>query len=158
MFIQLVFNDCFVRASAGASAATNAGIRVDDIDVAFRNSAHGAFVNASAASNAAVCDFVSHNVFNLRVCFEFSFSCRKNTTTFIPMRSKSKFLISLNKNNAQIVDCESVVFLFSKWKIKSGNVWDCTYLLYKFAANLLRDILRLNECCSMFLNSFRINL
>ena len=84
MFIQLVFNDCFVRASAGASAATNAGVRVDDIDVAFRNSAHRAFVNASAASNAAVCDFVSHNVFNLRVCFEFSFSCRKNTTTFIP--------------------------------------------------------------------------
>ena len=73
MFIQLVFNDCFVRASAGASAATNACVRVDDIDVAFRNSAHRAFVDASAASNAAVCDFVSHNVFNFRVCFEFSF-------------------------------------------------------------------------------------
>ena len=70
---QLVFNDCFVRASAGASAATNASVRIDDIDVAFRNSAHRAFVNASAASNAAVCDFVSHNVFNFRVCFEFSF-------------------------------------------------------------------------------------
>ena len=34
-FFRLVFNDCFVRASAGASAATNAGVRVDDIDVAF---------------------------------------------------------------------------------------------------------------------------
>ena len=72
-FFRLVFNDCFVRASAGASTATNAGVRVDDIDVAFRNGAHWAFVNASAASNAAVCDFVSHNVFNLSVCFEFSF-------------------------------------------------------------------------------------
>ena len=72
MFIQLVFNDCFVRASAGASAATNAGVRIDDIDVAFRNGAHRAFVNASAASNAAVCDFVSHNVFN----FEFSLCFR----------------------------------------------------------------------------------
>jgi hypothetical protein len=70
--MQLVLNDCFVRASAGASAATNAGIRVDDIDVAFRNSAHGAFVNTCAASNAAVCDFVSHNVFN----FEFSLCFR----------------------------------------------------------------------------------
>jgi hypothetical protein len=64
-FFQLVFNDCFVRASAGASAATNAGVRVDDIDVAFRNSAHWAFVDTCAASNAAVCDFVSHNDFNL---------------------------------------------------------------------------------------------
>lgn len=59
---RLVFNDCFVRASAGAGTATNAGVRVDDIDVAFRNSAHRAFVNACAASNAAVCDFVSHSV------------------------------------------------------------------------------------------------
>jgi hypothetical protein len=62
-FFQLVFNDCFVGASAGASAATNAGVRIDDIDVAFRNSAHWAFVNTCAASNAAVCDFVSHNDF-----------------------------------------------------------------------------------------------
>jgi hypothetical protein len=79
-FFGLVFYNCFVRASAGASAATNAGVRVDDIDVAFRNSAHWAFVNASAASNAAVCDFVSHNDFNFRVCFEFSSG--KNTNNF----------------------------------------------------------------------------
>ena len=71
MFIQLVFNDCFVRASAGASAATNAGVRVDDIDVAFRDGAHRAFVNASAACNAAVCDFVSHNVFNFELVLNF---------------------------------------------------------------------------------------
>jgi hypothetical protein len=61
-FFQLVFNDCFVGASAGASAATNAGVRVDDIDVAFRNSAHRAFVDTCAASNAGISDFVSHNV------------------------------------------------------------------------------------------------
>ena len=59
---QLVLNDCFVRASAGASAATNASVRVDDVDVAFRDSAHRAFVNASAASNAGISDFVSHSV------------------------------------------------------------------------------------------------
>ena len=58
---KLVFHDCFVRASASASTATNAGIGIDDIDVAFRDSAHRAFINASAASNAAVCDFVSHS-------------------------------------------------------------------------------------------------
>ena len=92
--MQLVLNDCFVRASAGASAATNAGIRVDDIDVAFRNSAHGAFVNAGAASNAAVCDFVSHNVFNLKVLF-LSFVPQKyynfhSNTTKIEIFNQSK--------------------------------------------------------------------
>ena len=64
---QLVLNDCFVRASAGASAATNASVRVDDVDVAFRDSAHRAFVNASAASNAGISDFVSHSVFNFKL-------------------------------------------------------------------------------------------
>ena len=93
MFIQLVFNDCFVRASAGASAATNAGIRVDDIDVAFRNGAHRAFVNASAASNAAVCDFVSHNVFNLRVCFEFSFFVPQKYYNFHSIMPNSEIFI-----------------------------------------------------------------
>lgn len=93
MFIQLVFNDCFVRASAGASAATNAGIRIDDIDVAFRNGAHRAFVNASAASNAAVCDFVSHNVFNFRVCFEFSFFVPQKYYNFYSNASISEIFI-----------------------------------------------------------------
>ena len=72
------------------------------------------------------------------------------------MRPKSKFLISLNKNNAQIVDCESVVFLFSKWKIKNGNVWDCTYLLYKFAANLLHGCLQFQNVSSVWCNLFII--
>jgi len=93
MFIQLVFNDCFVRASAGASAATNAGVRIDDIDVAFRNSAHRAFVNASAASNAAVCDFVSHNDFNLRVCFEFSFFVPQKYYNFHSNASENEIFI-----------------------------------------------------------------
>ena len=75
-FFRLVFNDCFVRASAGASAATNAGVRVDDIDVAFRNSAHRAFVNASAASNAGISDFVSHSVYYFKLVLSF-FSAAK---------------------------------------------------------------------------------
>ena len=72
-FFQLVFNDCFVRASASAGSATNAGVRVDDIDVAFRNSAHRAFVDTCAASNAAVCDFVSHNDINFELVLIFDF-------------------------------------------------------------------------------------
>ena len=43
---DLVLNDCFVRASADAGSAANASVSVDDIDVAFRDSAHRAFVNA----------------------------------------------------------------------------------------------------------------
>ena len=70
-FFRLVFNDCFIRASAGAGSTTNAGVRIDDIDVAFRNSAHWAFVNTCAASNAAVCDFVSHNVFKFELVLNF---------------------------------------------------------------------------------------
>ena len=62
LFHCLILNDCFVRASAGASAATNAGVRVDDVDISFRDGAHRAFVNASAASNAGISDFVSHSV------------------------------------------------------------------------------------------------
>ena len=85
-FFQLVFNDRFVRASASAGSTTNAGVRVDDIDVAFRNSAHRAFVDTCAASNAAVCDFVSHNVYNFELVLNFgaakilqlSFHCVQN--------------------------------------------------------------------------------
>ena len=58
----LVFDDGIVRASTGAGAATNALIGINDIDATFRNSAHRAFIDASAASDAFVCDFVSHNV------------------------------------------------------------------------------------------------
>jgi hypothetical protein len=36
-------------------------ISVNDVDVAFRDSAHWAFIDAAAASNAFVCDFVSHD-------------------------------------------------------------------------------------------------
>ena len=60
LFVFLVFNDSIVRASASAGTTTHAGVSVDDVDVAFRNSAHRAFVDASAASNAFVSDFVSH--------------------------------------------------------------------------------------------------
>ena len=93
IFCHLVFNDCFVRANAGAGSATNAGVRVDDIDVAFRNSAHRAFVNASAASNAAVCDFVSHNVLILGFVLSFRFFVPQKYYNFHSNASKSEIFI-----------------------------------------------------------------
>ena len=57
----LVFNDSIVRASASAGAATNALIWVNDVDVSLGDSANRAFVDASAASDTFVCDFVSHD-------------------------------------------------------------------------------------------------
>ena len=50
-------------ANAFASAALDAGIRVDLIfAVAFGNGGHGAFAFASAASDAGIGDFISHGV------------------------------------------------------------------------------------------------
>ena len=57
----LVLDDGIVRASTSAGAATNALIGINDVDVSFGNSAHRAFIDAGAASDAFVCDFVSHN-------------------------------------------------------------------------------------------------
>lgn len=46
--------DSFVRANACAGAAIDALVRVDNIDVACRNSLNGAFVDAGAACDAGV--------------------------------------------------------------------------------------------------------
>ncbi len=46
-----------------------------------------------AASNAAVCDFVSHNVFNLRVCFEFSFFVPQKYYNFHSIMPNSEIFI-----------------------------------------------------------------
>lgn len=53
-------DDSFAGANRSASAAVDAGIGVDVIDVAFRDSAHGAFGEAGAASDTFVGDYVSH--------------------------------------------------------------------------------------------------
>ena len=44
-----------------ASAAINTNAGVDRVLSAFRDSARGAFIDASAASNAIVANYVSHN-------------------------------------------------------------------------------------------------
>lgn len=58
--------DRIVRANTGASAAFGAFVRVDGVDVAGANSFHGAFIDARAASYAAVRNFVSHFIWFLR--------------------------------------------------------------------------------------------
>lgn len=54
-------NDGFAGTNACASAAVNACIGIDVIDVAFADSADGTFRETCAASDADVCDYVSHS-------------------------------------------------------------------------------------------------
>ena len=53
-------SDSFVRANRSASTAIRALVRVDGVDVTGTDSANGAFIDARAASYAAVRNFVSH--------------------------------------------------------------------------------------------------
>ena len=56
-----LFRDYRFRwANACACAAVNASIRVYNVDVTRRYRFNGAFVYTSTASDACVCDFVSH--------------------------------------------------------------------------------------------------
>jgi hypothetical protein len=52
--------DSSAGASVSAGSALGAHIGVDTIDITFRNSAHGAFVFASTASDTIGRNFVSH--------------------------------------------------------------------------------------------------
>ena len=57
---DLTLDDGTSGASASASTAANALVLVNFVDVAFRDCSHGALVDAGAASDANVSDFVSH--------------------------------------------------------------------------------------------------
>jgi len=60
---------CPHGAGVGASAAINAHIRIDRINVSFLNGAGRAFALAGAASNAGICgNFVSHNSTVIKRC------------------------------------------------------------------------------------------
>ena len=58
--IALSLVDSFRRASISACAAFRAHVGVDMVDVTLRDSPNRAFVDASAASNAIVTNYVSH--------------------------------------------------------------------------------------------------
>ena len=57
---RLAFHNGAGGADASAGAAADASVLVDFVDVAFADSSNGAFVDAGAASNTDVGDFVSH--------------------------------------------------------------------------------------------------
>lgn len=57
-------DDSFAGANRSASAAIDAGVGIDVVDVAFRDSANGALGKTCAASYAFVGDYVCHGYEN----------------------------------------------------------------------------------------------
>lgn len=69
---ELLSFDSAGRADGGAGAAVEAGVRVNRVDVAFLDSADGAFALAGTASNAEIgINLVSHNSKVLLLCYKF---------------------------------------------------------------------------------------
>ena len=71
MFLRLRLGkgDSARGASIGTCATLRAFVGIDAIDIAFRDSANGAFINASAASNAVFTNYVSHSSLVLSLMF-----------------------------------------------------------------------------------------
>ncbi len=61
MLSRLARNDCFAGANFRAGTTFDAGIGIDVIDVAFRDSFYGTYGKTSSTSNAFVGNNVSHN-------------------------------------------------------------------------------------------------
>ena len=59
---RLTLDDSTGGAGASAGTAANASVLVNLVDVAFADSSDGALIDAGAASNTDVSDFVSHFV------------------------------------------------------------------------------------------------
>ena len=81
-------------ASVGASAAINAFIGIDFVDIAFRDSVGGTFAHASAASNTIIANNVSHS-------FEF-----KKLILIVSVSGKSTAFLFLDKLNWIFFDGE----------------------------------------------------
>ena len=64
---RLTLLDSTGGAGASAGTAANASVLVDLVDVAFADSYDGALIDAGAASNTDVSDFVSHFVCFFRI-------------------------------------------------------------------------------------------
>jgi hypothetical protein len=71
---RLTLLDSASGASASAGTAANASILVDLVDVAFADSSDGALIDAGAASNTDVSDFVSHFVSFLGLILQYFFA------------------------------------------------------------------------------------
>ncbi len=88
--VCLAFNDSTSRAGASAGTAANASVLVDFVDVAFADSSNGAFVDASAASNTDVSDFVSHFFTFLGLILQYFF-CSKAIAKVLTFSNMAKF-------------------------------------------------------------------
>ena len=54
-------DDCFAGANFSAAAAFDAGVGIDVIDIAFRDSLYGANGKTCSASHTLISDYVSHD-------------------------------------------------------------------------------------------------
>ena len=79
--MRLTLLDSTGGASASAGTAANASVLVNLVDVAFADSSDGALIDAGAASNTDVSDFVSH----------FSFCFRINIDQFFALKRLQKY-------------------------------------------------------------------
>lgn len=69
---SLTLVNCFGGTSSSACAALGASFGIDVVDIAFGDSANGAFVNTRTASNAVVTNYISHfNSVLIRVSMKF---------------------------------------------------------------------------------------
>jgi hypothetical protein len=73
--------DCLYRANISAGTAIGANIRINLIDVTFRNGINRALIDAGAAGGAIICDYVSH-----------LFSVLVNTLQYTPFQAAANLL------------------------------------------------------------------
>lgn len=111
-------SNCPGRTCIGASTAVDADIRVNFVTVTFRNSASGAFADASATSNADVrINFVCHN---------FCISLCKNKQIPLSLQNMRRFIfiltsflfsmpfLSAQQNNGEVLQFDSRVHDFGQ--------------------------------------------
>ena len=124
-------------ASVGASAAINAFIGIDFVDIAFRDSVGGTFAHASAASNTIIANNVSHS-------FEF-----KKLILIVSVSGKSTAFLFLDKLNWIFFDGEC--FFDKSFSSLTGNI-SMVFAFYSyFRKTIEKDIIHMGMfCCRRF--------
>jgi len=57
--------DCLYRTNIGASATVGAYLRINFVDITFRNSFNRTFIDAGSAGSAIIINFICHDLLNL---------------------------------------------------------------------------------------------
>ena len=124
-------------ASVGASAAINAFIGIDFVDIAFRDSVGGTFAHASAASNTIIANNVSHS-------FEF-----KKLILIVSVSGKSTAFLFLDKLNWIFFDGEC--FFDKSFSSLTGNISMFFAFYSYFRKTIEKDIIHMGMfCCRRF--------